>query len=194
MKTPTFVLSGALALVLVACGGAAATAPAPPADPGPTPTPVPVPTQPGRDPIGDPGGVGTQPGNGGGGIVNPFPDPGVVQPGEPVLVQPVAGARMIRDANASELRAAVSGRRVAVQVAWWGGVEPCDVLAGVDVVRDGTTIRLTVKAGSGPNAGDVACIEIAVLKATVVDLGELEPGTYTITAKGDAPAITVVVE
>lgn len=192
MESPRLVLAGVLALAMVAaaCTGGES---APPREPAPTPTPVPMPTQPGRDPIGGGGGGGSQPGNGGGGILNPFPDPGIVEPGEPTMVQPVAGARMIRDANATALRAAVSGRRVAVQVAWWGGVEPCDVLAGVDVVRDGTTILLTVKAGAGA-AGDVACIDIAVLKGTIVDLGELEPGTWTITARGDAPPIQVVVE
>ena len=38
------------------------------------------------------------------------------------------------------------------------------------------------------------CIEIAVLKATIVDLGDLEPGTYRITAPtGDAPALAVTI-
>lgn len=195
-KTPSFLLAGSLALILVACSGSAASAP-PDRTPSPTPTPVPTqPGDPGRDPGGNQGG-GTDPGNpGNGGIVvpNPNPDPGVVDPGEPQLVEPVAGARMIRDGSASDVRAAVVGRRVTVQVAFWDGVEPCHVLAGVDVARDGNTITLTVKLGAGPEAGpDVACIEIAVLKATIVDLGELEPGTYTIVAVGDAAPIEVVV-
>jgi hypothetical protein len=38
------------------------------------------------------------------------------------------------------------------------------------------------------------CIEIAMYKATIVDLGELEPGEYTIRAsEGEAPPITVTV-
>jgi hypothetical protein len=38
------------------------------------------------------------------------------------------------------------------------------------------------------------CIEIAELKATIVDLGELEPGDYSIRAgEGEAPPITVTV-
>jgi hypothetical protein len=194
MKTPTLLLAGSLALVLVACSGSAAPAP-PNGTPAPTPTPVPTqPGDPGRDPGGNQGG-GTDPGNpGNGGVVIPNPDPGIVDPGEPQMVAPVAGARMIRDGAASDLRAAVVGRRVTVQVAFWGGVEPCHVLAGVDVVRDGTTITLTVKVGAGPEAGpDIACIEIVVLKATTVDLGELDPGTYTIVAVGDAAPIQVVV-
>ena len=40
-----------------------------------------------------------------------------------------------------------------------------------------------------PPTPDAICIEIAKLKATIVDLGELEPGTYTI-ARRRAAAIT----
>lgn len=194
MKTPSLLLSGSLALVLVACSGSGAGAP-PDRTPSPTPTPVPTqPDDPGRDLGGNQGG-GTDSGiPGNGGIVFPNPDPGMVEPGEPQLVEPVAGARMIRDTAATDVRAAVVGRRVTVQVAFWGGVEPCHVLAGVDVARDGNTITITVKVGAGPEAGpDIACIEIAVLKATTVDLGELDPGTYTIVAVGDAAPIEVVV-
>ena len=36
------------------------------------------------------------------------------------------------------------------------------------------------------------CIEIAELHATIVDLGELEPGTYTIPRDGRAePRLTI---
>jgi hypothetical protein len=31
-------------------------------------------------------------------------------------------------------------------------------------------------------------------KGFIVDLGELEPGTYTVTAFGDAPALTVTID
>jgi hypothetical protein len=37
----------------------------------------------------------------------------------------------------------------------------------------------------------MACIDIAELKATVIDLGVLAAGTWTIAAEGDAPAITL---
>lgn len=188
------VLVTLLAVTIAACGGSAAPAPA-------TPQPAtPAPTQPGGPGGGTGGGSdggsgdgsGSAPGNPGTGVV----DPGVPggNPGEePQLVNPVPGAIQVRDANASALSAAVNGRRVAVKVAFWGGVEPCHVLAGVNVARDGNTFTLTVKTGAGPNAQDVACIEIAVLKAAIVDLGELAPGSYTIRAIGDAPPIEVVV-
>ena len=62
-----------------------------------------------------------------------------------------------------------------MRVDWFSGVEPCSVLAGVDVVRDGNTFKLTVNEGSAA-APDTACIDIAMYKGTIVDLGELEPG------------------
>ena len=94
---------------------------------------------------------------------------------------------------ATRLDTASNGRDLAVRVAWWSGVEPCTVLAGVDVARDGNTFTLTVREGSGAPP-DTACIEIAQYKATIVDLGELEPGTYTVTAFGDAPPVTVTID
>ena len=80
-----------------------------------------------------------------------------------------------------------------VRVRWWGGIEPCEVLDLVDVVRQGTTFTIAVRVGSAAN-GKVACIEIARDTATLVDLGILPAGQYTVrAAAGDAPAITVTV-
>ena len=45
----------------------------------------------------------------------------------------------------------------------------------------------------GSGRGDVACIDIAELKATVVNLGVLAAGTWTISAAGDAPPVTLEV-
>jgi hypothetical protein len=46
----------------------------------------------------------------------------------------------------------------------------------------------------GAGKGDVACIEIAQLSATTVDLGTLAAGEWTLSAEGDAPAIKLQVE
>jgi hypothetical protein len=51
------------------------------------------------------------------------------------------------------------------------------------------TIRLKVVEGAG--GGDTACIDIAQLSATAVDLGTLASGTWTISVEGDAPEIKV---
>lgn len=187
-----------LALVTGACGSPPTASPAPTGDvDAATPPAAAEPTSvPGT--TGDPGaggGGGSQPGNpGGGGAVPVDPNPGVGDPGnfEPTLVVPNAGATGVREVGAAKLEASVSGRAVTVRIAWWSGVEPCYVLAGVNVVQDGRTITLTVLEGSGAGP-DAVCIEIAVYKATVVELGELEPGTWTIRAHGDAAPIEVTV-
>ena len=74
---------------------------------------------------------------------------------------------------------------------WWSGIAPCNQLASVQIERDETakTIRLKVIEGSG--GGQVACIDIAQLTAATADLGTLASGTWTISADGDAPAITL---
>jgi hypothetical protein len=72
-------------------------------------------------------------------------------------------------------------------------VEPCSVLDSVRVERSGTDIALTpVEGSSDPNA---ICIEVALLKATIVDLGDLEPGTYRISSPGsDAPPVVITID
>lgn len=74
--------------------------------------------------------------------------------------------------------AAVTGRHVLVTVTWTSGVEPCYVLDHIVVERDAASFIVTVIEGHGP--GDNICIEIAQIKHAQIDLGELEPGTYTI--------------
>lgn len=134
-----------------------------------------APGNPGTDVPVDPGTGGTVPGN--------------LQPG---IVSPVAGLVDVHAVGAADLLAGVNGRHVTIRVAWWSGTEPCNTLAGVDVVRDGATFTLTVREGS--TGAKVACDEMARYKGTFVDLGDLDPGTYTVKAFGDAPAIQVDVK
>ncbi len=200
--------SAALLLALVA--GCAAAGPASTAVPAASPSapsgsggdlaPTPVPgssgaaaSEPGASGSPDDavtgGGSDANAGAGSGG------DPGFADPGEPAptIVAPGVGLTGIHQVAATRLDTALNGRDLAVRVAWWSGVEPCSVLADVDVSRDGNTFTLTVREGSGA-APDTACIEIAQYKATIVDLGELEPGTYTVTAFGGAPPVTVTID
>ena len=190
----------ALVAVAVLVAGCAANAPAATRQPTPSasaapaepaPTPVPGSTDGGTgsdDPVSG-GGSDPNTGTGTGG------DPGIVDPGEPepTIVTPAAGLAGVHPVGAAKLDTAINGRDLAVRVSWWSGVAPCNVLAGVDVARDGNTFTLTVREGSAA-APDTACIEIAQYKATIVDLGELEPGTYTITANGDAAPVTVTID
>jgi hypothetical protein len=181
-----FVLvAAALAVALAACSGAAAPSPSAPVPAGPNPTPVPT-----ADAGSSGGGGGGSVGSGGGVIVNPVPvDPTA---GEPTIVTPKPGQKNTHPVGPTSLQASVDGRHVLVRVSWWSGVEPCNVLDSVRVDRSGTDIAITIIEGSSDL--DVACIEIAQLKATIVDLGDLQPGTYTISApNGEAPPIQVTI-
>ena len=189
MKTPFFlhrplVLAGLAAMLTVgACAGAAAPA-ASSAPPSASPPPSASAALPGG------GGSSGDPGTGVGAPIDPAPvDPAT---GQPTLVVAKPGQLNPRPLAASKLEATVDGRRLLVKVTWTSGVEPCNVLDSVVVDRSGTDIAITIVEGtSDPNA---MCIEIAMFKATIVDLGELEPGTYTIASPGgDARPIVVTV-
>jgi hypothetical protein len=192
----------ALGIALAACGSGApgpvssgsgtSAEPAPTAVPGGATAPA---TDPGAG-VGDGGtGGGGTGGNPGTGILDPGQIGGIFDPapgpdGEPTIVTPAANVHDLHDVNATKVEAAVDGRAVAVRVSWWSGVEPCTALAGIDVTSDRNLITLTVKEGSAAEA-DVFCTEQAIYKAAVIDLGELEPGSWTIVATGEAPPITV---
>ena len=187
MKTPSglnrpFLLLGLAALfTLGACAGAAA------------PAGSSTPTSPSASAPADiPGGGGPSDGPdiGVGAPVDPGPvDPGA---GQPALVIPKPGQLNPRPLPAETLEASVDGRRVLVKATWWSGVEPCYVLDSVKVDRSDNEIAITLIEGSSDL--NAACIEIAMQKATIVDLGELEPGTYTISSPGgDAVPVTVTV-
>jgi hypothetical protein len=159
-----------LAFAVIGCSAGSDRMPSPP--PTSVPPDAPVVVDPGA---GNVGGVG----------------PGV-QPGQPKLVLPKPGQQNVHDVSIEELSARIAGRHVVLNARWWSGVEPCSVLDSVGVSRTGQTITVSVREGSGK--GDVACIDIAMLKVTAIDLGDLEPGDYTIVAgQGDAPAIAITV-
>ena len=176
-------LLGAAVLTLAACSSAGAPSPTPEVTPKPTPTAVPG------------GGSGGSTGSGvigGGPIVVPDPN-GDPLLGQATFVNPAAGLINKHPVNVQLVRALADDQGIRAELRWWSGVEPCNALDSVDVDKDeaARTIKLTVIEGSGP--GDIACIDLAQLKAVVVDLGALASGTWTITAEGDAPASTVEV-
>jgi len=168
------VLLAALSLTFAACSsGAAATAP-----PSPTATPPaserPAPSDP-DTPVVGPSDPGLGGGDGGPRVI--VPKPGTINP-HPVSVE--------------KLEPAIDGRHVTVKATWTSGVEPCYVLDSVIVNQDGNAIAITVVEGAGEQGA--ICIEIAETKATIVDLGELEPGDYTIEATDSAiPPVTITV-
>ncbi|MEA2518290.1 MAG: hypothetical protein QOF49_370 [Chloroflexota bacterium] len=185
----------AIALGGLAVGGcsAAAAPPAPSASPQPSPAATsPAPTEP---PATHPAGGGTadDPGTG---IGVDLPtgvapvDPGA---GQAALVIPRPGQKNPHPVAPTILQASVNGRHALVKVTWYGGVEPCSILDSVRVARTGTDIAISLFEGSGDE--NAMCIEIAVLKATIVDLGDLEPGTYQIASPGsDARPIAITID
>lgn len=123
------------------------------------------------------------------------PDGGGVDPGlpQPAFVVPQPGQLQTHPVAVQALTPMVEGRRVTVRADWVSGVEPCYVLDRVEVARDGATFTVALFEGSSDL--DVACIEIAMYKATLVDLGELEPGSYVVqSADGSAPPASFTVE
>jgi hypothetical protein len=177
-------------VVVAACSSAAAPS-APVASQPPSATAPPA-GAPSADPGGGGGSVGGNPGTGvgGGAIVDPTPvDPAA---GAPAIVIPKPGQKNPHAVAPTTLQASVDGRHVLVKVSWWSGVEPCNVLDSVKVDRSGTDIAISIIEGSSDL--DAMCIEIAQLKATIVDVGDLEPGTYTISApNSEATPIQVTI-
>ena len=122
--------------------------------------------EPGTEPGGDPGTkpdepVGNEP-------VNPVPPD---QPSDGALhVQPRPNVVNPRPHAWDHISIGPDGRTMTVY--YWGGVEDCYALAGVNVERDADGV-LTVRVLEGQRgdiAPDTACIEIALLKAATIVL------------------------
>jgi hypothetical protein len=169
----------AVSLLIAACAGAAA--PSAPASEGP----------PSETPGGS--GGGSDPGTESGEPIGGAPgDPGLPDPGQPQFVVPKPGQQNVHPVKVQEVEARVEGRHAVLNARWWSGVEPCNVLDSVAWKRDGKTITISVREGSGD--GDVMCVDLAVYKAAAIDLGELDPGDYTVIAgDGDAAPITFTI-
>ena len=125
---------------------------------------------------------GSTPGSGGGPTspsavdaespVSSTPDPNTLPPGEgrAQRVRPRAGMADLRRIPWEKQRRTPGGR--SLRVTYWSGVEPCNVLDHVEVRYGGDQIVVTLYEGHDPAQADVACIEIALLKAVVVKLEE----------------------
>lgn len=202
-------LLAAIVLTLAACSGSAA-APSPSSPGGPTGSPQPTPTQVPGDPGNGGGTGGSDPGSGSGsgsgsggntgggtlpgGIGGLFPGDPNQDPlfGQATYVTPAADLRNQHPVNVQLVRAVqTESGDVVADLRWWSGVAPCSQLDHVEIAKDDAarTIRFTVIEGAGK--GDIACIEIAQLTATSVDLGTLAAGEWKLSAEGDAPTITL---
>jgi len=79
----------------------------------------------------------------------------------PVYVEVVDGAENVRGRDWTEVVVLDGGE--ALELRWWGGVEPCNVVAGVDVTYDADTVSVALSEGNAPTTGEgpVACIDLA---------------------------------
>ena len=164
---PTF----ALVVALAGCTYGAATVTPGPSDgpPATSATPSGVTIEPSSSPPDSPGSDG--------GEAFVVPKPGQLD------VHPIA---------ADSFAAQVDGSRVVLTIAYTSGVEPCSVLDTIVVQRGDHSFAITLREGHGP--GNQVCIMIARVMHTQVDLGDLDPGTYTITdtMRGAGPIEVVV--
>jgi|GEM_PF-4144265 len=148
------------------------------------------------------------PGNGQGGGGNIGGGSGTTGPGDPAgpgggdpisglkpsLETPVPGQLQPRSVHAWAMTPTVDGSHVTVLLAWWSGPAPCSVLDSVQVIRTDRTITMTPFEGADPSTGgQVACPAIAVLRGTVVDLGVLAAGSYTLAVPGDLAPMEITV-
>lgn len=109
-------------------------------------------------------------------VVSYTPCPGD-DPGTPTdpddgaqLVEPTPGMADVRPHAFDHAVVSDDGR--SVTVSFWSGVEPCYVLDHVDVAYGRDAVTITLFEGRDASAGDVACIEIAVLKEVMLSLDE----------------------
>ena len=92
----------------------------------------------------------------------PMPEP------SPSLVEPEPGQVDVRRIGWESYEADGS----QLLISYWSGVEPCSVLDHVDVRETRKKVTVTLFEGRSPTDEDVACIEIALLKGTIVELEE----------------------
>ncbi len=91
-------------------------------------------------------------------------------PFDPQIVEPRPGMVDVRPTGFDTATIADDDRTLTIN--FWSGVEPCYVLDHVDVSYTDDAVTVTLFQGSDPNGGDVACIEIAMLKQVTITLDQ----------------------
>jgi len=125
----------------------------------------------------DPGDCGEKvSGTGPDAIVSYTPCPG---DDEPVVTDPYDGAQSVEPTpgmagvNPTAFDKVVVGDDDrTLTIFFWSGVEPCYVLDRVDVDASRDAVTVTLFQGHDASVGNVACIDIALLKKVVVQLDE----------------------
>jgi hypothetical protein len=98
------------------------------------------------------------------------PGDGTIPSPQPSVVTPQPGQAGVRPIGWDTAEPGDDGRSVAVN--YWSGVEPCSILDHVDVEYSRRKVTITLYEGYAPADEQTACIELAVYKATVVELDE----------------------
>ena len=160
-------------VVLVVAGVAAATK----GEPNPPVVPV------AESPVSNaPCDQHVRPGVGLDGAVSYTPCPGNDDPvdlvGHAQTVVPTPGMDNVHPT--SWIKAEPNADGTSVTVRFWSGVEPCYVLDHVDVAYGTDAVTITLYQGNDPTAGDVACIDIAMLKQVVVPLDQPLDGRRSV--------------
>jgi hypothetical protein len=135
--------------------------------------------------VSDPGECGEKvSGTGPDATVTYTPCPGDDEPvvtgdDEPVVTDPYDGAQKVEPTpgmvgvNPTAFDRIIVGEHDrTLTIFFWSGVEPCYVLDHVEVDGGLDAITVTLFQGHDASAGDVACIDIALLKKVVVQLAE----------------------
>jgi hypothetical protein len=98
---------------------------------------------------------------------------------DPVVTNPYDGAQKVEPTpGMSDVyprafdKVVVGNDGRTLTIFFWSGIEPCYVLDHVDVSYGPGAITVTLFEGHDASAGDVACIEIALIKKVVVQLDE----------------------
>lgn len=104
----------------------------------------------------------------------PQPTPGSEPPNwdDPSAATPVEPTPGMADVRARGFDRAIVNDDGTVTILFVSGVEPCAVLDHVDVGYADDTVTITLFEGRDPSAGDVACIEIGVLKSVTIALDQ----------------------
>ncbi|GGO13810.1 hypothetical protein GCM10010116_27870 [Microbispora rosea subsp. aerata] len=134
----------ALLFLAVACGGASSTSASP------------------EQPEGTPSGADAGPGT------PVSASPSGAPSGAPSPATPVGDTLNPRPVPWESATPAGDGR--TLDIVWWSGVEPCNVLDRVDVTETAREVTVTLYEGQDRRSPDAVCIAIAIQKTTKVRL------------------------
>jgi hypothetical protein len=114
----------------------------------------------------------SNPGSPDGAVASSPPVDGSISPDNATNVTPTTHVRDPRPMPIDHLSVAADGRTVTVY--WFGGVDTCYALASVDVTTgaDGAPVITVYEGTRAELPPDTMCIEIAVLKSTVIVLDQ----------------------